>query len=1125
MSTASPLSVALLGPVRAWRDGQGVDIGAARRRAVFAMLAVRVGQAVSRDELIDGVWGESPPATAAASLYTYVSGLRGVLEPHRSKRSAAEVVVSTGAGYSLQIDPSALDVHRFEQHRKRAQVLAETNPEAALGELDDALALWRGDALLGVPGPFAESQRARLAELRLATVERRAELALALGRHADVIAELSGLTTKHPLREGLLALLVTALHRGGRQAEALRVYREARRALVVELGIEPGPALRRAHREALGGAPAPAPGGPARWTPDVAGNGLVGRDRELDLLRRAVTDVAAGRGRAVWLAGEPGVGKTALLTAGLAGAAEFGCQVASVAVDELAGRFPLRVLLDGLEVTGRSPDPRRAALARALADPAEAAPPWAASDPVALAAERVLAFVAELCARAPLVLVVDGLQWADEVSVLVWRQLLRLVDELPLLLVAAARPVPRRDDVDRACRAVVDAGGDVVELDPLTAPEVDALLTGLLGAPAGAGLRRLVGCAGGNPRYTRGVVDALLREGSVEFHDGVAEVDEFAEEEVSPALVAALNQQLAFLSPQAIEVLRWGALLGVEFSPADAATAGGRPVSDLVAAVDEATAAGVLVESGAKLAFRHPLVRHALHRGLPGPVRTALHRQAAQSLADAGAPVEVVATQLAAAPSAIDAWVVDWLLANADRLAERAPEVAAGLLRTAIDQPAVDPAHRERLAARLTRLLLRLGRRPDAEVRYVLARTEDQDLTAEMRWVLARLRHLDGAAAEAAAVLRDAIADDGVPPVWRARLAALLALVQCDGLGEPEAAEETAWQALREADDGFAQAHAHQALGRIGSARRDHEEALLQAELALAVVGTRQVRDAGLRTALSLDRAAALRELDRLDEADAVLRESREVAAGTPSAAEAHVARAVQDYWMGRWDGAVREVACADASSHALLDSGSALLAQGVAAVVAARRGHLGMAREHLRAADYPLTTAVEHESVDFLLAARAFTARAAGRPDEAVAALRPLLRPPRGVVRHQWLPTLARFALSAGEPGVAERVAEVAAEEAAVERKPAGAFYAAEHCRGLVEHDPAPVLAAAARYREVGRPVELAEALEDAATLLAARGERTRALAASAEAAALYRGMGAELDARRVEVGSHGRP
>lgn len=1091
-----PLSVELLGPVRAWREGVEVDVGAARRRAVFAMLAVRAGQAVSRDELIDGVWGDSPPATAGASLYTYVSGLRRAFEPQRAKRGSAEIVVSTDAGYSLRINDAGLDVCRFEQHRVRAHALAAADAGRALDELEQGLRLWHGDALSGVPGPFAQSQRARLFELRLATVERRAELALAVGGGAEVVAELSGLVAEHPMREGLRALLITALHREGRAAEALAVYRDARRMLVDELGIEPGPALRRAHQEVLGGdgprEPAIMAGRLHRASvPELEKTGVVGRERELALLRRAVVDVVQGRGRAVWVEGEPGIGKSVLLAAGLAAAADTGCTVGWATCDELGWRFPLRVVLDGLEVTTSSPDRRRVALAEALIDPVDTSTGWPAGDPLSDAVDRLLSFVEGLCAEAPLVLVVDGLQWADEASVVVWHRLLRLVHRLPLLLVAAARPVPRRPDLVRVRRAVAESGGDVVGLAALPAAEVAALVTGLVGASAGDNLRRLVAHAGGNPLYVREAVDWLLREGLDELGDGIAEP------EMPPSLVSSLTRRLGFLSPEATEVLRWAALLGTEFSVGDAATVAARPVSDLVAVVDEATAAGVLADAGPRLAFRHPLVRHALYYGMPGAVRTALHRQAAESLAKAGASVEVVAGQLAAARTVVDPWVADWLAVNADAVAKNAADLAAGLLRTAVDQPTVDPVSREQLAGRLAELLFRLGGRPDAEARYVLARTRDGGLAAEMRWMLVHLRHmrdLEGGTAEPAEsveALRVTVADDGVPPIWRARLEALLAAVLAEVQPIGEAAEEMAWRALRRAEDvrdDFAAAHAWRVLGQVSSARLDQEEALARVDRGLAVVRARaDLR--GMHAALSADKACTLRDLDRLADADLVLRASRESAEPSTSGA-VRVATAVQHYWLGRWDDAVREGGPHD-----------------VDRLVAVRRGRVALARHHVDTGN------------GFWSAAEAFVAEAAGQVDQAIAVLEPLLGAPRTRGRHQWLPLLTRLALAAGRSEIAVRAAQVCAQDAAAERVRAGAAAAAAHCLGLVEGDPAPVLAAARRYREVGRPVELAEALENAAVLIAACGDDTGARTVFEEAVACYGRLGAVLDVRRAEA------
>ena len=1111
MTTSDGLSVQLLGPVRAWRAGAAVDVGAARRRAVFAVLAVRAGQAVSRDELIGGVWGDSPPATAGASLYTYVSGLRRAFEPQRSKRSAAEVIVSTGGGYSLRVDPDCLDVHRFERHRSRAQALAGEHPARALAELDRALALWRGDALHDVPGPFAEAQRARLLELRLATVERRAELALALGRHADVVAGLADLAAEHPVREGLHALLVTALHRAGRRAEALAVYRDAHRALVDGLGIEPGSALRRAHREVLGAdaagvgrvdrrAPddsAPEADHPDWWAPDdsaagddalgwwgsddsataadhpgwwaaddsapeggeqdwwapdggataadhpdrwVLGDGtaadrrapraapaatgpaFVGREREVALLRAAVADVAAGRGRCVWLEGEPGSGKTALLTAGLAGAADLGCRVARVAVDELGARCPLPPARDGADpVTGRQP-----AAEGSPADLSEAG--------------RLVELVVGRSAGGPLVLVLDGLQWADEDSVAAWADL--AARRLPLLLVAAARPAPRRADVARARRAFAEAGGDVVELGPLPADDVAALVAGLVGAPAGDNLRRFAAGAGGNPRYAREAVDALVRDGLVEHRDGVAEIDADTAGQAPPSLVPVLTGWLGFLSPGAAEALRWVALLDDGCTALDAATAAGRPAADLAAAVDEAVAAGVLVATGPRLAFRHRLLRHALYQQMPYAVRTALHRQAAQSLADAGAPVEVVAAQLVAAPTAADPWVAGWLAATAPALEERAPDAAVRLLRVAADQSAADPAVRDRLAARLADLLFRLGRWPDAEARHVLARTAEPGLAAGARGLLLHLRHRDGTTRESAEALRAAVADDGVPAVWRARLEALQAGVAFRA-GDRREAEEAAWRAVRRAGDArdrFAAAHAWQVLWLAGCARLDHPEALDRIERALAVAR----EGADLRAwhaLLSTDKAATLRHLDRLAEADLVLRGSDPAGCAGPDVVPdlAPAARAVQDYWAGRWDDADRRG-----------PGGSP--AHGVGALVAVRRGRV-VAGGDLLDAD----PTAPHESAGFATVAEAFRAEADGRPDLAIAALEPLVREPRPLWRHQWLPLLARLALAAGRRDVAVCAARAGAQDAVAERAPAGATAAAGLCRGLLDGDPRP--------------------------------------------------------------------
>ncbi|MEU4745322.1 BTAD domain-containing putative transcriptional regulator, partial [Actinosynnema sp. NPDC023658] len=512
--------VELLGSVRAFLGETEVDLGAARRRAVFAVLALRAGQPVPVGELVDAVWGDEPPANAEASVYTYVSGLRRQLEPQRSARSASGVLVSTGLGYSLRLTDSSSDVALFEEHRRRAA--AAPDAEGALKELDVALALWRGEALRGVPGPFASAQRARLAELRLVTAERRAEVLVELGRHAEAVGELTELTDQHPLREGLRALLMTALHRAGRHAEALEVFRDTRRMLVDQLGIEPGVGLTGLHQRLLHELVAPAAplrsALPTRKPP--AAPTLLSRDRELEALRRAVADLSGtGRGGCLWLEAEPGMGKSALVAATLAEAGQRGCSIAWGVGDELSMRFPLRVLLDCLEISTSSSDRRRAEVAEALLGGSDSEP-----DAELDAVERLVGLVIELCGRAPLVLSVDDLHWADEVSLLVWHRLTRLVRRLPLLLVSACRPVPRRDDVERVRDAVEAAGGDVIRLDPLPDEVLVELVSRRLAATPAGGLRELVEQAGGNPAYALDAVDDLVRRGAVRVQAGVADL-------------------------------------------------------------------------------------------------------------------------------------------------------------------------------------------------------------------------------------------------------------------------------------------------------------------------------------------------------------------------------------------------------------------------------------------------------------------------------------------------------------------------------------------------------------------------------------------------------------------------
>ncbi|MFI5925913.1 BTAD domain-containing putative transcriptional regulator [Micromonospora sp. NPDC051543] len=242
----------ILGPQRAWYADREIDLGPAKQRAVLAVLLLAAGRPVSTGQIVDAVWPEDPPANGPNVVQKYVAGLRRVLEPDRSPRTPGQVLSLTDAGYSLRVDPEAVDAVRFERGVQAARQRHTTGrTDEALAELVAALDLWQGEPFTGFAGPIFEAARQRLVELRAVALETRSELTLDLGRHRETIGELVELVAEFPVRERLRHQLVLALYRSGRQAEALAAYREFGDLLREEYGIEPGEALQELHRRIL----------------------------------------------------------------------------------------------------------------------------------------------------------------------------------------------------------------------------------------------------------------------------------------------------------------------------------------------------------------------------------------------------------------------------------------------------------------------------------------------------------------------------------------------------------------------------------------------------------------------------------------------------------------------------------------------------------------------------------------------------------------------------------------------------------------------------------------------------------------------------------------------------------
>ena len=239
----------VLGPVRGFVGVAELHLGSPQQRAVLAMLLLARGRQVSLDGLIDGLWGANVPRTGAGTVRTYISRLRHRLD---TDAECGELIESIGDGYLMQQGPAVLDLDQFEEGLSKARTACRCQATVrAVSILGDALGLWRGVALAGVPGPYAASCRVRLAELHLVATEETLAMDIAIGQHGEAIAELRGLLAEHPFREGLSELLMLALYRAGRQAEALAVFRSVRQRLGAELGINPGPALQKMHQRVL----------------------------------------------------------------------------------------------------------------------------------------------------------------------------------------------------------------------------------------------------------------------------------------------------------------------------------------------------------------------------------------------------------------------------------------------------------------------------------------------------------------------------------------------------------------------------------------------------------------------------------------------------------------------------------------------------------------------------------------------------------------------------------------------------------------------------------------------------------------------------------------------------------
>ena len=855
--------------------------------------------------------------------------------------------------------------------------------------------------------------------------------------------------------------------------------------------------------------------------PVTPAGALVGRDSEIALLTRLMTELGRGRGGSLLIEGEPGIGKSALVQAAVTKAPEAGCQVFWGAGDELGQALPLLPFLDGLRVREPSANPRRDTIVRLLRG--EASTDRGANVPAVLA-EQLLALVTEQCAVQPVILVIDDLQWADRASITLWGRLARSARQVPLLMVGMMRPVPTRDDLLALRRGADDAAR--LELTGLTAAAVADLVATLAGGKPGGNLLQLADGAAGNPLYVSELVAALARGSSLSITE--AGTAELAGGSAPGSLSAAIADRLGFVAGSVRDVLRAAALLGVDFAVPDLAVVLGRSVPDLIPAVDEARAAGVLVESGQRLGFRHPLLRAALYDEMPVAVRAAWHHDAGRALAEAGAPPDRVARQLLRATGVpggpaepMDDWMLDWLVRTADQLVGQAPGVAAELLARAVASSPTDSAQHGWLSSRLADALYRIGDRAQAEqvANHALEHSAGPDVLVDLHWTLAQCRMLAGLSAESLATLDRALASPAISARHRARLLVLAARTHLN-IGEVEKAGQVATSALAESDAGdtWAMGWALHVLTIMTAVQGHLTDALPLFDRALTVTQSDPALT-DLRLLLQVNKAVTLGDLDRYEEALAVAGQARHLAdqvGTTLRLTQAHGALGQLLFETGRWDDALTEV---EVVPENLKEPAALCCDRGIAAVISFHRGETGLARRHLAAA-VPHAGRVGHRLITPLALGRSLDREHEGVLPEALAALTDAFDGNTEELEEfeDLLPDAVRLATQTGALHTAQALAGHAAALAAeseIPHRQANALY----CRGLLDQDAPGLLAAAERYDDASRPLLKAKALEAAAGHFVDADDRGQARMAFTSAVEVYTSLGAAADVARLQA------
>jgi DNA-binding CsgD family transcriptional regulator/tetratricopeptide (TPR) repeat protein len=859
-----------------------------------------------------------------------------------------------------------------------------------------------------------------------------------------------------------------------------------------------------------------APPGAARRAGHGLGTQLHGRTAEVDALSRLVAEVRSGRGAAVIVEGEAGIGKSRML-AELARSAEAEGWICHVGrCEELDQLRPFGVWRDLFDLRAASGDPERAELGRLLRGDGAPVP-----EGLPMAAEgrfRILDGISAIVERAatcrPVVVVLDDVHWADDETLLTAAAIARRTADLPVLLALASRPVPRSSTLTSVTRALTDRGAAQLVLDPLEPGAVVELVADLLDCRPGSRLVREVARAAGNPFFTIEFVASLARE-----HLLVRRADEvdLFRSSLPSALQQTLLERLEHLNPDTVELLQLGSVIGRTFSVELIAAVSGRGPAELARAVAEALRAAVLSEELAGLEFRHDLLREAIYHALPTSVRSHLHAEVARALAARGASAVTVAAQFQLAENVAGDEIADWLERAADETFLTAPRTAASFLRHLLDTLAEDDERRPSFLGRLVTCEVFSGQLRGAEslARHAIERMEIlDDAHADVAYALGQSLFLQGRLAEAAEVY-ERVAREA--PGLRAAMVLADAAFTSMFSGELDRSIELAEESRRlagETEDVTAETAALCTLAIVVAQRGD-----LEGGLAL-----------GRRAVISADTAGSVeahRNTPYLFLADIQLWADHIDDCRTSLERAHHLGRRLRLGWdepirqsilaellfrLGDWEEAEVQ---AEAALEQSLDLGAGFAdawLRVLLATIAVYRRDLSRADEELAAAERLIERGVTGS--DRCFAARILAVEAAGDVSTASGmsamlwdelAKRDLVVPMLCAA-----PDVVRVARRTGDRALTARVID-AMQRAADQMPDSVAPALALRCRGIVERDAAVLVRAAALLRARQRPVSQSFALWEAASILGAAGDQVGARQLFDQAAVVLGPIGAK--------------